>query len=729
MSYVDPLYKFKKQFQEFVDNNPNVIASSSQIPDSAKAVIVLSPGSIYHQFKRDWVSKSYKKTIVERPERLLACCLGIGAAVTMYPALFTLKSVPSLYSSSNSGGINNIHRIEKKLNSSHVLKVHGNEWPNKLIKLCKESDKKLANGEVEVPDTWNSGDIYLSSSTLEAIYSSITALETGVDSILNSNNANECPNRCFVAVRPPGHHCHFEMPEGFCLLNNVQVAIQYASDKYGITHAVILDYDLHHGDGTQDICFKRALEKNNNNNKGRGKYTGNKGNQNNKKDDDAATAATDDGDDDSRDCNNYVLKKYGVKVGYFSMQDINSFPTEVGFSTAESIAKASTCIMDSQNLNIWNIHLDSWNNNEQEFDKLYNNKYRMLFAKADEFFTRAKFECGLNNGPAFKGLVIISSGFDASEYESPSMQRHQVNVPTKFYNMFMKDALKLAQIHTNGKLLSVLEGGYSDGAIISGTFSHLIGLQNQNWIMEWGSKQVIKEISRGCKLTWKPYKTRRNNDVIRVWAEEVIKLGRSMIPEFKPELFDKELEKKLGINKHNIILRSSKTRNSGVDINTNTNKINIVKSEKPTILNQYFPDDEQDYVDEEDKDYVYNEELNKTFNKTVEDITIDDISRHLETLDIIDTTFGTGNGSHKMRAKKTKNIPSSFLYGSGKVDNIKYGDEQQQDISMISQYNDPPSARTRNQLSQKKQQRGQNDSGTNTNCSRYHSTRSGRTQW
>ena len=54
-------------------------------------------------------------------------------------------------------------------------------------------------------------------------------------------------------------------------------------------------------------------------------------------------------------------------------------------------------------------------------------------------------------------------------------------------------------MHSQGKVLSLLEGGYSDKAITSGTFAHLIGLQNQNWIKEWGSEQVVKEIVRGCK--------------------------------------------------------------------------------------------------------------------------------------------------------------------------------------------------------------------------------------
>lgn len=150
-------------------------------------------------------------------------------------------------------------------------------------------------------------------------------------------------------------------------------------------------------------------------------------------------------------------------------------------------------------------------------------------------------------GKPFKGLVVISAGFDASEFEQTSMQRHSVNVPTSFYTMFTKDALKLAQMHCQGKVLSLLEGGYSDKAITSGVFSHLIGLQNQDWINEWGSEQVVKEIVRGCKPSWKPYKTKKARDVIRIWAEEVIRLGRAMIPEFEDILFKEGLQSNPGL--------------------------------------------------------------------------------------------------------------------------------------------------------------------------------------
>lgn len=619
----DPLEKFYQQFQRFVQNNPNVISAAraaSQIPESAKAVVVLSPYSLEHVFPREWVSKSYRKTIVERPERLLAASMGISAAITMYPALFTLESS---------------HERMGSLLSPHVLKVHGNQWPRELLQLCKEADAKLANGEIEVPSSWNAGDIYLSSRTIQALQGSIGALETGVDSIFKGPSVDHISNRAFVAIRPPGHHCHVATPSGFCLLNNVHVSIEYAADTYGVTHAAVLDFDLHHGDGTQDICWKRAgfkpEEEDNEEN--------NHGIKNENKAQDGGY--------------NEFGKKFAEfpKVGYFSMQDINSFPTESGFATKENIRNASTCILNSHDLNIWNVHLSSWST-EEEFLKLYRSKYRTLFAKADEYFKNAKAEMAALGKP-FKGLVVISAGFDASEFEQTTMQRHNVNVPTDFYTLFTKDALKLAQMHCKGKVLSIMEGGYSDKAITSGVFAHLIGLQNQDWIKEWGSEQVVKEIVRGCKPNWKPYKTNRSGDVIRIWAEEVIRLGRSMIPEFDSIIF-KEAEKAKQQSKENITstiaqrVTRSYAKEQELEMEENKIKKKEALSRQLNSTNKYHKAQQHDNVpfiqqeigsddDENDEDYVYDEELNKTFNRTVEDITIDDISRHLETLEIIQT--------------------------------------------------------------------------------------------
>ena len=61
----------------------------------------------------------------------------------------------------------------------------------------------------------------------------------------------------FSGLRPPGHHCEVARPMGFCLFNNVAIAAQHALDAYGAERVVVFDWDVHHGNGTNDIFHAR----------------------------------------------------------------------------------------------------------------------------------------------------------------------------------------------------------------------------------------------------------------------------------------------------------------------------------------------------------------------------------------------------------------------------------------------------------------------------------------
>lgn len=71
---------------------------------------------------------------------------------------------------------------------------------------------------------------------------------------------------------------------------------------------------------------------------------------------------------------------------------------------------------------------------------------------------------------------LTSCGFDASEHEYASMSRHARKVPTSFFHRFTQDACSFANKWAHGRLVSVLEGGYSDKALSSGTMAHILGL-------------------------------------------------------------------------------------------------------------------------------------------------------------------------------------------------------------------------------------------------------------
>jgi histone deacetylase HOS3 len=90
-----------------------------------------------------------------------------------------------------------------------------------------------------------------------------------------------------------------------------------------------------------------------------------------------------------------------------------------------------------------------------------------------------------------------SSGFDASEYETEDMSRHGRNVPTAFYHRFTRDACKFSDNYANGRLISVLEGGYSDKALISGALAHVTALADMDGLTDrdWWNPKCLDEVS------------------------------------------------------------------------------------------------------------------------------------------------------------------------------------------------------------------------------------------
>ncbi len=60
----------------------------------------------------------------------------------------------------------------------------------------------------------------------------------------------------FALVRPPGHHASSSMGMGFCVYNSIAVVARYLQKKYGLERILIVDFDVHHGNGTQDIFYE-----------------------------------------------------------------------------------------------------------------------------------------------------------------------------------------------------------------------------------------------------------------------------------------------------------------------------------------------------------------------------------------------------------------------------------------------------------------------------------------
>jgi histone deacetylase HOS3 len=417
---------------------------------TTQATVFLHDSCYGHRYSRPRTSRASLSTIVERPERIKASVVGVAMAYVRLgerhaEGMFPIH--PKLHPSS----IQNLpFRIRKtarrvSLMSPAVTNVHGTKWMEELKIMCDSAETKLAMGgkelqrpemnrgpDAEAPAKLHEGDLFLCAESLDAFEGALGAVCDAVDSVFSTG-----PRRAFVAVRPPGHHCSASYPSGFCWINNVHVGLMHAILNHDLTHAAIIDFDLHHGDGSQSIAWQH-------NSRGNGLPK-----------------------------NAAAWKK--TAIGYFSLHDINSYPCEMG--DEEKVKNASLCIDNAHNQNIWNVHLEPWKS-ETEFWKLYESKYSILLEKTRAFL-KSQTERLRAAGQAPKAAIFLSAGFDASEWESAGMQRHNVNVPTEFYARLTQDVIRIAAeegTSVEGRVVSVLEGGYSDRALRSGICSHISGL-------------------------------------------------------------------------------------------------------------------------------------------------------------------------------------------------------------------------------------------------------------
>jgi acetoin utilization deacetylase AcuC-like enzyme len=93
-------------------------------------------------------------------------------------------------------------------------------------------------------------DTFVSARSYEAAIKAAGAPLTAIDAILSGEIDN-----AYCLIRPPGHHAVAESAMGFCLFNNVAVAARYAIDKHGLERVMIIDYDVHHGNATQEMFY------------------------------------------------------------------------------------------------------------------------------------------------------------------------------------------------------------------------------------------------------------------------------------------------------------------------------------------------------------------------------------------------------------------------------------------------------------------------------------------
>ncbi|MEX0277834.1 MAG: histone deacetylase family protein [Ruegeria sp.] len=123
-----------------------------------------------------------------------------------------------------------------------LLRIH----PESYIR--EVSDNRPTDGFTQID-----GDTFMSPGSVDAAYRAAGAVVRAVDLVLG----DEAPN-AFCAVRPPGHHAERETAMGFCLFGNAALAAKHALDHHGLDRVAVVDFDVHHGNGTQDLLWDEA---------------------------------------------------------------------------------------------------------------------------------------------------------------------------------------------------------------------------------------------------------------------------------------------------------------------------------------------------------------------------------------------------------------------------------------------------------------------------------------
>ena len=198
--------------------------------------------------------------------------------------------------------------------------------------------------------------------------------------IINSNKKHFC------AVRPPGHHAETKRANGFCFINNVAVTAKYLQNKYKINRIAIIDFDVHHGNGTQEIFYNDK------------------------------------------------------SITYGSIHQSPLFPG-TGFEEETGVD------------NIFNAPIKQ-NTNAKDFHNIFEAK---ILSNIDKFKPE---------------IILISAGFDA-HYRDPLAQ---INLESEDFFILTKRIVEIANIHSNGNIISFLEGGYDLIALSESIKQHLIAL-------------------------------------------------------------------------------------------------------------------------------------------------------------------------------------------------------------------------------------------------------------
>ena len=132
-----------------------------------------------------------------------------------------------------------IWKKPSKFDQSFLINTHSSEYIDLVSKSFPENGLAFLDG-----------DTVVSPGSKEATKDAVGSIITAIDGVQQKEFKN-----AFCAVRPPGHHAEKDKAMGFCIYNNVAVGANYLIEKYKYNKVAIIDFDVHHGNGTQDIFF------------------------------------------------------------------------------------------------------------------------------------------------------------------------------------------------------------------------------------------------------------------------------------------------------------------------------------------------------------------------------------------------------------------------------------------------------------------------------------------
>ena len=258
----------------------------------------------------------------------------------------------------------------KLFDHSIIEKVHNKNYLEKISISFPKSGIQFLDG-----------DTIVSPGSKEAALDAVGSIILGIDQVVNKEFKNT-----FCSVRPPGHHAESDKAMGFCIYNNVAIGAAYLLHHYQYKKVAIIDYDVHHGNGTQEIFYNNS------------------------------------------------------SVLYISTHQYPFYP-----GTGSVNEKGASN-------NILNIPLDPGTSSD-----VYFNSFENVLKKLKSF------------NPEF---ILLSSGFDAHQKDPLA----QVNLKSKDFYEITKRIMNVADNICDGRIVSILEGGYDLDALKESAYEHVKAL-------------------------------------------------------------------------------------------------------------------------------------------------------------------------------------------------------------------------------------------------------------